>query len=75
MPLETVRRRLANLVARNRCECDENGYWMSSRVPNEGVLVEFALANEGNLHRLLSGLAELGVILERDRGRDCRPAV
>jgi hypothetical protein len=26
---------------------------MSSRVPAEGVLVEFALASEGNLHRLL----------------------
>ncbi|MFN9849986.1 MAG: hypothetical protein ACK56C_16660 [Alphaproteobacteria bacterium] len=75
MPLETVRRRLVNLVARNRCECDENGYWMSSRIPNEGVLVEFSPANEGNLHRLLSGLAELGVILERDRERDCRSAV
>ena len=53
MPVETVRRRLATLVARNRCECDETGYWMSSRVPAEGVLVEFALASEGNLHRLL----------------------
>ena len=75
MPVETVRRRLANLVARNRCERGEAGYWIPSRVLAEGLLVEFALANQGHLHKLFSGLAEFGVLLEWDRELDFRPTV
>ena len=75
MPTETVRRRLAKLVARKRCERDETGYWIPSRVLAEGLLVEFAVANQGNLLKLFSGLAEFGVLLDWDRELASRPAV
>jgi DNA-binding Lrp family transcriptional regulator len=70
MPAETVRRRLAKLVATNRCERDETGYWVSSQVLAQGALVEFALANQGYLNRFFASLAEYGVLLEWERELD-----
>jgi hypothetical protein len=75
MPTETVRRRLAKLVARNRCERDETGYWISSRVLAEGLIVEFALTNQSYLLKMFSGLAEFGVLLDWDRELAFRPGV
>lgn len=67
IPAETVRRHLASLVASDKCERNEAGYWVSSRVLAHGALIEFALANQGYLQRFFSSLAEFGVLLEWER--------
>jgi hypothetical protein len=67
IPAETVRRRLSRLVATDRCERNEAGYFLSGRILSRGLLVDFMIANQGYLHRLFATLAEYGVLSEWER--------
>lgn len=67
IPHETVRRRLMRLVADDRCERSNDGYWVSSRILANGLLFEVVLTNQANLHRLFAALAESGVLSEWER--------
>lgn len=67
IPHETVRRRLLRLVADDRSERSDTGYWISSRILAGGRLFGVVLANQANLQRLFAALAESGVLSEWER--------
>ncbi len=64
---ETVRRRLTRMVAEGRCERNEHGYWVTSRILASGLLLDIVLNNQTNLQRLFAALAESGVLSEWER--------
>jgi DNA-binding Lrp family transcriptional regulator len=66
MPQETVRRHLNRLLATDRCVRAPEGYVVPGRVLSRRPFVEYVLANQGNLHRLMSALGEHGVLAAWD---------
>jgi DNA-binding Lrp family transcriptional regulator len=64
IPHETVRRRLARLVADDRCERIGDGYRVPSRVLAREGVVRYMVDNQSHLHRLFTGLADFGVLTE-----------
>jgi DNA-binding Lrp family transcriptional regulator len=67
MPQETVRRHLNRLLATDRCERTADGYLVPGRVLARRPFVEYVLANQTNLQRLMTALGEYGVLAAWDR--------
>ena len=67
IPAETVRRHLARLVQNGQCERVAEGHLIPARVLAGAPFVQFMTANQLNLHRLYTSLAEFGVLSEWER--------
>ncbi|MFC3070378.1 helix-turn-helix domain-containing protein [Phenylobacterium soli] len=62
LPLETVRRHVAALVAEGVCERRETGLIVPSTALGRPPVRAAIQANAANLHRLFAGLSQLGVL-------------
>jgi Mn-dependent DtxR family transcriptional regulator len=62
IPNETVRRRLAQLVARDLCERKGDGFIVPARTLARPGFVQFMTDNPSHLHRLFGALAEFGIL-------------
>lgn len=64
---ETVRRHLFRLVEADRCERNEDGYLVPTRVLARPEVVQFMQDNQSHLLRLCGQLADFGVLAEWER--------
>jgi len=69
IPSETVRRHLKRILAADLCELADDGFVVSSRILARDRFVQYMSDNQTHMHRLFTGLAELGVISEWERQR------
>lgn len=67
MANETVRRHLGRLMADDRCERNEDGYVVPSRILAREPFVQYMVDNQSHLYRLFAQLSDYGVLSEWER--------